>query len=251
LAKHGAGAARLPVFLPDNRAVVYIKSQSPDFTATRVLGSASTQQALSASTPTTQTDRVQLPVSDLYVLDVLSQQSTLLARAMGFDEPALAERDATYLPFGAVELHHNYFPTVSPVAAGGFFWVFFDSLRHYGNLGLQRQLWGAAIEIDAGAGYTRDPSYPAFYLPGQKLGDSNHRAFAALEPCRADGNACDNGIDCCSGACSPETLTCTPATRSCARLDERCQTTEDCCSAAPAHAVHVCIAGYCAFVDLL
>jgi len=77
---------------------------------------------------------------------------------------------------------------VSPVAAGGYFWVFFDSLRHYGNLGLQRQLWGAAVEISATGDYTVDRSAPAFYLPGQELGTGNHRAFAALDPCKMDGN---------------------------------------------------------------
>jgi hypothetical protein len=37
------------------------------------------------------------------------------------------------------------------VAAGGYFWLFFDAMRHYGSLGLQRQLWGVAIDIQAGA----------------------------------------------------------------------------------------------------
>lgn len=241
-----------PVFLPDNRAVIYLKSQSPDFTGTRALGSARSGQALQpGASMTPETDRVQLPLSDLYIVDVTAQHNTLLARAMGFDTPALAESDTTYLPFGPSELHHNYFPTVSPVAAGGFFWVFFDSLRHYGNLGSQRQLWGAAIDIESSDDYTRDPSYPAFYLPGQNLGDSNHRAFAALEPCRSEGNRCDSGIDCCSGTCSVETLTCGPRSEACALLDERCVQTEDCCSAQPDHAVHLCIAGFCAFVDLL
>ena len=44
-------------------------------------------------------------------------------------------------------------------------------------------------------------SYPAFYLSGQESGTGNHRAFAALDPCRKDGNACTSGIDCCGGFC--------------------------------------------------
>ena len=95
----------------------------------------------------------------------------------------------------------NYFPTVSPVAAGGYFWLFFDSVRHYGNLGVQRQLWGAAIDIAADGSYAVDRSHPAFYLPGQELGTGNHRAFAALDPCKKDGDSCTSGIDCCGGFC--------------------------------------------------
>ena len=96
---------------------------------------------------------------------------------------------------------------MSPVAAGGYFWVFFDAVRHYGNLGLQRQLWGAAIEIAADGNYTIDLSHPAFYLPGQEFGTGNHRAFAALDPCKKDGNSCTSGIDCCGGFCSvPEAV---------------------------------------------
>ncbi len=71
---------------------------------------------------------------------------------------------------------HNYFPTVSPVAAGGYFWLFFDSMRNVGNLGLQRQLWGVAIDVlppDEFAGsYADDRSHPAFYLLGQEFYDN-------------------------------------------------------------------------------
>ena len=109
-------------------------------------------------------------------------------RPWGSPSPADVSSNKTYLPFGASEeLHHNYDPTVSPVAAGGYFWVFFDSYRHYGNQGLQRQLWGAAVDVSADGKYVTDPSHPAFYVTGQELGTGNHRAFTALDPCRADG----------------------------------------------------------------
>ena len=90
---------------------------------------------------------------------------------------------------------------MSPVAAGGYFWVFFDSVRHYGKLGLQRQLWGAAIDISRRRHLHARPSHPAFYLPGQEFGTGNHRAFAALDPCKKDGDKCTSGIDCCGGFC--------------------------------------------------
>jgi len=47
-----------------------------------------------------------------------------------------------------------------------------------------------------------DPSNPAFLLPGQELNSGNIRAFAALEPCKEDGQPCKSGADCCKGFCS-------------------------------------------------
>ena len=112
-----------------------------------------------------------------------SSTVTVLAKAMGYNTPADAANNTTYLPFGADELHHNYFPTVSPVAAGGYFWVFFDSVRHYGNLGLQRQLWGAAIDIQPDGDLQSRPQPPCVpTYQSQELGAGNHRAFAALDP---------------------------------------------------------------------
>jgi hypothetical protein len=178
---------------------------------------------------------------------------------MGYNKPEDAATDLTYLPFGPEELHHNYFPTLSPVAAGGYFWVFFDSIRHYGNLGTQRQLYGAAIDIAADGSYTEDPSHPAFYLPGQEFGAGNHRAFAALDPCRKDGDNCTSGIDCCGGTCyfpeTPQELvepkgTCSPPPQnSCAKRDERCKRDSDCCLPEPGQSPNSCIAGFCAFIS--
>jgi hypothetical protein len=91
--------------------------------------------------------------SDLYIADIATGKVTLLAKAMGFNMPADASSDATYLPFGSEDLHRNYYPTLSPTAAGGYFWVFFDSLRHFGSLGPVRVLWGAALDIRADGNY--------------------------------------------------------------------------------------------------
>jgi hypothetical protein len=177
---------------------------------------------------------------------------------MGFDTPAAAMGDMTYLPFGSSELHHNFFPTLSAVAAGGYFWLFFDSLRQYGNLGQQRAIWASAIEIHPDGTYAGDPSHPAFYLPGQEFNTGNHRAFAALDPCKQDGESCLSGIDCCGGRCylpEPNEFgqppgTCSPPKNECAKTDERCLSDSDCCPPENGQPPNTCIAGFCAFVML-
>jgi hypothetical protein len=107
-------------------------------------------------------------------------------------------------------------------------------------------LWGFAIDIQPDGNYTRDPSHPPFYLPGQEFGTSsnNHRAFAALDRCRPAGAACTTGIDCCDGRCSNTTCS-TPDMHTCAKLDERCAASADCCDSS-----EYCINGYCALVEL-
>jgi hypothetical protein len=120
--------------------------------------------------------------------------------------------------------------------------VFFDSMRHYGNLGLTRQLWGAAVTVAADGNYAADPSHPAFYLSGQEFGTANHRAFAALDPCRQDGTSCETGVDCCSGFCTDGV--CGPP-QQCANIDEACKTTDDCCTVGDE-----CIGGFCGVVIL-
>jgi WD40-like Beta Propeller Repeat len=215
----GDSYAGWPFLLPDNGAVIFTVGDSANFTGNGVGVNGFT---------------VRGPRSDLMIVDATTGKATLLARAMGFETPADADSDNTYLPFGAEELHQHYYPTVSPVAAGGYFWVFFDSVRHYGNKGLHRQLWGAAIaiqhegtEFNSEDGlYGKDPSYPAFYLPGQELETANHRAFTALDPCLADGEACETGINCCSGFCTNGV--CGPPL-GCSNRDNACETDDDCC----------------------
>jgi hypothetical protein len=156
-----------PSFLPDGQAVVFQLSAGSDFTG----GGTGLSGSVSAG-----------PRSDLFLVDVTSHTSTLLARAMGFTSAANAASELTYLPFGSSEAHQNYDPTVFPVASGGYAWVFFDSMRHYGNVGLLRQIWGAAIDVNPDGTYALDPSHPAFFLPGQEIGTGNFRPIAALEP---------------------------------------------------------------------
>ena len=248
LFKEPSGAMRpaWPFLLPDNHAVVFIRTDDGDFTGNGVGVSGDIQAGAAA------------PFAELSIIDAASKTVSLLAKAMGYNTPEDAAKNVTYLPFGAEDLHHAYYPTVSPVGAGGYFWVFFDSVRHYGGTGLQRQLWGAALDISADGTYTRDPSHPAFYVSGQEFGTGNHRAFAALDPCRKDGDKCTSGIDCCGGFCyldGPAELaepvgTCSPkkTMTMCSRPDERCSVASDCCTADPKEPQLTCIAGFCAQV---
>lgn len=227
-----------PFLLPDNNAAVFALGTSTDFSGGNV-----GIKPIAGVPPgpwNTFLSPPKGPYSNLYVVSVSGGTPIMLARAMGYANEQDAARGQSYLLHGAEELDQNYYPTVSPVAAGGYFWVFFDSYRHYGNLGLQRQLWGAAITVSANGQYTTDPSHPAFYLTGQELGTGNHRAFTALDPCRDNGAACSTGIDCCGGFCSAGV--CEMQDR-CARTDEVCATSADCCDAS-----NICINGFCGFV---
>ena len=114
----------------------------------------------------------------------------------------------------------NYEPTVNPVAGGGYAWVVFTSRRRYANVATippfcsdprgvdlianitPKKLWVAAIDLDAKPG--KDASHPAFYLPGQELMAGNSRGFWVLDPCRADGDSCATGDQCCNGFCQPD-----------------------------------------------
>ena len=248
-----------PFLLPDNRAIVYARTDSPSFTGTTGSGIGGVAVTGSANVGIDLT--ALLHRSDLYIVDVRTGTSTLLAKAMGFAAASDAADDKTYLPFGPSELHHNFMPTLSPVAQGGYFWLFFSSVRNFGHLGLQRQLWVAAIDVQPeGSDYSVDVSHPPFYLPGQSFGIANHRAFATLDACKPNAAKCTSGIECCPGttcyfsqdakfddfgnavgSCEP-----VPPQQTCARLDERCNTAADCCDAS-----HYCINSFCAFVDLL
>ncbi|HKU42206.1 MAG TPA: hypothetical protein VJR89_28805 [Polyangiales bacterium] len=177
--------------------------------------------------------------SDLWWLDVDSGKAVPLNRANGLDA-----QGQIYLPYGERDAHKNYIPTVSPVAAGGYFWVFFSSKRNYGSAFVAdppelrnegKKIWVTAIDINAPAG--TDPSHPAFFLPGQEIESGNIRAFAALEPCRENGTMCASGIDCCCGFCTDGKCACKVE---CAKLDERCTTADDCCDKTLS-----CIGGFC------
>jgi hypothetical protein len=212
-----------PFMLPDNQGVVFAAGASTQFSG-----------AGTGIVPL-----LQGPASDLWVVDVSGGAATMLYQAMGFRTAQDAASNTTYLPFGADDVHHVYYPTVSPVPAGGYVWVFFDSMRHYGNKGVARQLWGTALTLAPDGRYTADPSHPAFYLAGQDFTTANHRAFTALDPCKQDGATCATGVDCCNGFCTNHVCG-TPPTPRCSQTSEACKSAADCCDPRER-----CINGFC------
>jgi hypothetical protein len=180
-----------------------------------------------------------------------------LAQLNGHDENGVY-----YLPYGAEEeAHLDYEPSVLPVPVGGYYWVLFTSRRAYGNTiapggtvargndkwgkpqgnevespSPRKKIWLAPIDLDY-AGKV-DPSHPAIYLPGQELESGNMRAFAAFEPCRADGGSCESPAECCGGFCrqtghddAGPVLQCVPQPKdACSNEDEPCATATDCCN---------------------
>jgi len=142
----------------------------------------------------------------------------------------------------------NFEPSVNPVVSGGYAWVVFVSRRMYGNVATinpywsdprfhdisstptTKKLWVAAIDLSAKPG--TDPSFPAFYLPGQELLAGNSRGYYVVDPCKAEGTSCETGDECCGGFCQPGTdgkLTCTNKPPMCAGEYEKCTKDDDCC----------------------
>ncbi|MEP7050169.1 MAG: hypothetical protein ABJB12_07450 [Pseudomonadota bacterium] len=151
----------------------------------------------------------------------------------------------------------NYEPTVNPIVSGGYAWVVFTSRRMYGNIAqgdpydfshgtvaIPKKLWVAAVDLKWTPG--KDPSHPAFYLPGQELAAGNMRGYWVVDACQKDGNSCETGDECCSGYCRPDgggKLVCGGKPAGCAREFEKCVTATDCC-AVPGAQVD-CINGFC------
>jgi hypothetical protein len=170
-------------------------------------------------------------------------------------EVALDQLNGANYPFaaGARDQNLSFEPTFAPVAAGGYFWVVFHSRRTFGNAltgpayvaegnGV-KQLWVAAIDQAPTLG--KDPSHPAFWLPGQDLTTLNMRGYWALPPCEADGMGCTSGTDCCGGFCDSAGDSGTPVCKSsssngCSSDGDHCDTAADCCNA-----TDVCINNVC------
>jgi hypothetical protein len=98
--------------------------------------------------------------------------------------------------------------------------------------------------VDAGA----PPGYPRKALVIRRSG-----LFAALDPCRSDGDRCTSGVDCCGGYCyvaaselvEPEG-TCSPKMNTCSMVGDSCSAASDCCPPAdPNELSPICIAGFC------
>lgn len=152
------------------------------------------------------------------------------------DEPGiewrLEQANGDNYPFAAGDRdrHVQYEPTFAPEAAGGYLWVVFTSRRTYGNRltggsSQVKQLWVAAINPFPTAG--EDPSYPAFWVPGQDPGTLNMRGYWALDPCIQQGDACVTSSDCCDGAACENGLC--GGQEECADIGEFCDSAADCC----------------------
>jgi len=148
----------------------------------------------------------------------------------------------------------NYQPGVGPAPSGGYAWVIFTSRRRYGNVATiapfasdprnaafpydprtqitTKKLWMAAIDLNAKPG--TDPSHPAFYLPAQELMAGNARGDWVLDPCKADGQSCTMGDQCCGGYCESAGidggLICASQIASCAQIGDKCSVSSDCCN---------------------
>jgi hypothetical protein len=174
------------------------------------------------------------------------------------DLPQHGLDSTTNLPLDA---EWNYEPTMNPIPTGGYYWVVFTSRRAYGNVldgdpfaneeatGPQpftKKLWIAAVDAKPTPG--KDPSHPAFYLPGQELLAGNMRGYWVVSPCKSDGSKCSTGADCCGGFCEQGSestggsLVCGKTTpMGCSQEYESCKTASDCCDTNDQ-----CIAGRCA-----
>jgi hypothetical protein len=202
--------------------------------------------------------------AELWWVDVATSKAHRLDALNGYAPdgmtvylPAPAQlSDAGILADGGTPTHTpgqdatlNYEATVNPIASGGYAWVVFTSRRMYGNVAqmgpwvsdprdypwreqvTDKKLWVAAVDLSGAAG--TDTSHPAFYLPAQELHAGNARGYWTVEPCRADGQSCVTGDQCCGGFCQPGDggLQCTALAPACSGEYEKCSTTADCCGA--------------------
>jgi hypothetical protein len=192
--------------------------------------------------------------AELWIVDV--------PKAAGTTSPvALAKLNgAGYLPTNASHPNDavlNYEPTLNPIATGGYNWVVFTSRRMYGNVAtgnpydvgtgtspVTKKLWVAAIDLNPTPG--KDPSHPAFYLPGQELNAGNMRGHWVVNPCLQNGQSCTAGDQCCGGYCEQGPngggLVCGSQSTGCSSQYDKCTTTSDCCLAVSGY---TCVGGYC------
>jgi hypothetical protein len=171
-------------------------------------------------------------------------------KALPLDHANGRDKGMIYLPYGEPEANKNFVPTVSPIAAGGYYWCFspanattatFESTPTGSTV--RKKDWVTAVDIDAPP--ESDPSHPAFYLSNQENESGNIRAFAALEPCRVEGESCSSGVDCCCGFCATKsgTGTCDCHPNRCSNIEEKCTTAADCCDPGVA-----CVGGFCQYI---
>ncbi len=219
VATHSGKYVAWPAFTPDSQYLVYHVGSNANF----------------------ETDNNE--TGDVYAVELASKTTRRLDLLDGYNG------NGTYLPANDPNL--TFAPTVLPEAVGGFFWVVFTSHRSYGNTlpsmdngDEYGKLWVAALDINTPAG--TDGSHPAFFLDGQEHTSDNLRGFWVLDPCKADGQVCGTGDECCGGYCRSDDggpLTCVPPPGGCAHEYEKCTTAADCCDTGDQ-----CINGKCAVV---
>lgn len=228
-----------PFFTPDGKGVVFALTSEPDF-ASAVPG------------------RTRPAKSELWYVNLTKDPLTPVP---------LTNLNTT---MAASDAQHDYYPTVLPVAVGGYFWVFWTSRRAYGHRDHHQEplltpeedpylkrIWAAALRPSAGTAevvdQVTDPSFPGFYLDGQSA-SGNVRAFATLNPCMDSGpsSQCTAGLDCCSGFCYIEqgqtVGMCTEEIPECAKTNEKCETDDDCCPPEDGEPQNICLGGFCNFV---
>ncbi len=180
--------------------------------------------------------------SSLWMVDSTGKNVLELASASASSDPA--------------NKLHSYRPIFSPVVQGGYFWLMFTGLRTYGNRLAEtgdfdtihcqndgfsdcrhQQIWVAAVDVNTG---TVDPSHPAFWLPGQDTAKQNFDAQWSLDACKAKGDSCEAGFECCDGTCADVggKKVCGAPT-GCRGDGDVCATSSDCCTGA------TCVGGVC------
>jgi len=114
--------------VPDNHGVVFVRTDDSDFTGGGV-------GVIGDIDPAATT-----PFSELSIIDVASKTVTVLAKAMGYNTPADAANNLTYLAVRRGDLHHTSIRLCHRRCRRILLGVLRlgTTLR---RLGLQRQLW--------------------------------------------------------------------------------------------------------------
>jgi hypothetical protein len=147
----------------------------------------------------------------------------------------------------------SFNPVFSPLRAGGYFWLVFVTRRDYGNRlqgSNRQQLWITAVDDPPTAA---DPSHPPFYVRGQEDCAKSENAYFALPPCKAKGESCETGADCCEGQCVKQAedgmYVCgdPPDPGMCSQDGNACVVDADCCNFNPANPNNstTCVDGFC------
>jgi len=189
-------AALMPVFAPDGTRVAfnhYDAGQGKSLSAMRFDGASRSFSdfvdiAIDSSrflgwpsfTPDGAHVVFQAGSRDDYVTEQLGKGDLLITSSTAQAVVALdALNGGSSMP--SRDAHLSFWPSVAPVAAGGYAWVAFTSRRPYGSANLaaaedsdeRQKIWISALDVNVAPG--KDPSHPAFYLPGQETASGNMR----------------------------------------------------------------------------